>query len=142
MKPLSSLKKVGGVTSSKMNEKRLHEDLEALAKRPRPQLPPDFNSAVWSRIQSREKRSRARGQNWLRALLSALATPQWAAAGFVIALLIGWILGRMTAGPANSPAETRLAASVTGEVIDIAPFYDGQGTDHQHRDYSFDGQRR
>jgi hypothetical protein len=115
-----------------MNEKRLDEDLEALAKRPRPQLPPDFNSAVWSRIQSREERSRARGQNWLGRLISALATPQWAAAGFVIALLIGWSLGRMTTGPATSPAGTRLAASVTGEVIDMACYFDdgGSGPDH------------
>jgi hypothetical protein len=115
-----------------MNEKRLDEDLEVLAEGPRPQLPTDFNSAVWSKIRRRERRSRARGQNWLRAVLSALAMPQWAAVGFVSALLIGWILGRMTASRAASPIETRLAASVTGEVIDLACYFDvgASGPDH------------
>src|SRR5260370_16532760 len=106
-----------------MNEKRLDEDLEALPKRPQPHVPPDFNSAVWSRIQSRERRSHARGQNWLKTLLSVWARPQWAAAALVLALLIGWSLGRITTGPATGPSETRLAASVTGEAIDIACYF-------------------
>ena len=38
----------------------------------------------------------------------------------------------MTTGPATSPAGTRLAASVTGEVIDMACYFDdgGSGPDH------------
>ena len=39
---------------AKMNESRLNEDLKALSKRPRPNLPTDFNATVWSKIQSRE----------------------------------------------------------------------------------------
>ena len=34
-----------------MNESRLDEDLKALAKRPRPDLPPDFKATVWSKVQ-------------------------------------------------------------------------------------------
>jgi hypothetical protein len=115
-----------------MNEKRLDEDLEALAKRQRPQLPPDFNSAVWSKIQSRERKFPARGQNWLNALLSAWATPQWATAALVLGLLIGWSLGRITTGPATGPIETRLAASVTGEVIDMACYFDDGASGPAH----------
>ena len=39
------------VVRQKMDESRLDEDLKALAKRPRPNLPTDFNATVWSKIQ-------------------------------------------------------------------------------------------
>jgi hypothetical protein len=107
-----------------MNESRLDEDLKALANRPRPDLPGDFNATVWSKVQSRENASRSRRENWLKPLLAAVATPQWAAAGLVLAVLMGWALGRMTVSVGASPAETRLAASVTGEVIDVACYFD------------------
>src|SRR5208337_5099432 len=107
-----------------MNESRLDEDLKALSKRPRPNLPTDFNATVWSKVQSRETPSRARRENWLKALLSALGTPQWAAAGVAFGLLAGWSLGRITTSSVASPPETRLAASVTGEVIDMACYFD------------------
>ena len=115
-----------------MNESRLDEDLKALSKRPRPDLPADFNAAIWSRIQSREATARAGRGNWLKTLLSTLATPQWVAAASALALLVGWGLGRLTTGPAQSLAETRLAASVTGEVIDMACYFDdgASGPDH------------
>jgi len=115
-----------------MNESRLDEDLKGLSKRPRPDLPTDFNAGVWSRIQSREATARAGRGNWLRTLLFTLATPQWAAAASALALLVGWGLGRMTMGPTQSPLETRLAASVTGEVIDMACYFDdgASGPDH------------
>src|SRR5271166_3413939 len=115
-----------------MNESRLDEDLKALSKRPRPNLPTDFNATVWSKVQSRETPSRARRENWLKALLSALGTPQWAAAGVAFGLLAGWSLGRITTSSVASPTESRLAASVTGEVIDLACYYnDGaSGPDH------------
>src|SRR6516164_351507 len=115
-----------------MNESRLDEDLKALSKRPRPDLPTDFNAGVWSRIQSREATARAGRGNWLKTLLSTLATPQWAAAASALALLVGWGLGRITMGPTQRPPETRLAASVTGEVIDVACYFDdgGSGPDH------------
>jgi len=115
-----------------MNESRLDEDLKALSKRPRPDLPTDFNAMVWSKVQRRETASRARRENWLKALLSPLARPQWAAAALALAILAGWILGRITTGSVASPNEIRLAASVTGEVIDMACYFDHGlcGPDH------------
>jgi hypothetical protein len=107
-----------------MNESRLDEDLKALSKRPRPNLPTDFKATVWSKVQSREMPSPARRENWLKAVLSAFGTPQWAAAGVAIGLLAGWGLGRNTTSSVVNPAETRLAASVTGEVIDMACYFD------------------
>jgi hypothetical protein len=109
---------------AKMNESRLNEDLKALSKRPRPNLPTDFNAAVWSKIQSRETPSSARPENWLQAFLSAFGTPQWAAAGVAFGLLAGWSLGRITTSSIASPTESRLAATVTGEVIDMACYFD------------------
>jgi hypothetical protein len=107
-----------------MDESQLDEDLKALSKRPRPNLPTDFKSAVWSKVQSREKPSAARRESWLKALVSAVGTPQWAAAGVAFGLLAGWGLGRITTSSVANPVETRLAASVTGEVIDMACYFD------------------
>jgi hypothetical protein len=107
-----------------MDESRLDEDLKALAKRPRPNLPTDFNAMVWSKVQNRETRSPRRRESWLRALLSAFGTPQWAAAGVAFGLLAGWSLGRITTSSVTSPTESRLATSVTGEVIDMACYFD------------------
>jgi hypothetical protein len=74
---------------------------------------------------------RKRG-GWLKTFLSALAIPRWAAAALGLTLLIGWGLGRFTTTPAGSPTETRLAAAVTGEVIDMACYFDdgASGPDH------------
>src|SRR5271166_1054491 len=115
-----------------MNESRLDEDLKALAKRAQADLPTDFNATVWSKIQRRETPARAKRQNWLKALLSSLATPQWAAAALTFALLVGWSLGRITTSSVASPTETRLTASVSGEVIDMACYFDdgASGPDH------------
>src|SRR5580704_4036025 len=115
-----------------MNESRLDEDLKALAKRPQADLPTDFNATVWSKIQRRETPAHAQRQNWLKVLLSPLATPQWAAAALTFALLAGWALGRITTSSVPNTAETRLAASVTGEVIDMACYFDdgASGPDH------------
>ena len=115
-----------------MNEPRLDEDFKALSERPRPELPADFNAAVWSRIQSREAIARAGWGNPLKTLLSRLATPQWVAAATALALLVGWGLGRITSSPTPSLPETRLIASVTGEVIDMACYFDdgASGPDH------------
>jgi hypothetical protein len=99
-----------------MNESRLDKDLKALAKRPRPDLPADFNEKVWSKVQSREKRSPAKRENWLRALFSLFQSPQWAVAAFALAIFVGWM--------GTNPTETRVAASVTGEVIDMACYFD------------------
>ena len=113
---------------------RLDEDLKALSKRPRPDLPADFNARVCSKVQSRETTARARRENWLKGLLSAFPTPQWAVAGLALAIFAGWILGRITAGSVASPTETRLAASVTGEVIDLACYYDDGASGPAHAD--------
>jgi hypothetical protein len=107
-----------------MDESRLDEDLKALAKRSRPNLPTDFNAMVWSKVQNREARSAGRGESWLKALLSAFGTPQWAAVGVAFGLLAGWSLGRITTSSVTSPTESRLATSVTGEVIDVACYFD------------------
>jgi len=115
-----------------MNESRLDEDLKALAKRAQADLPTDFNATVWSKIQRRETPARAKRQNWLKALLSPLATPQWAAAALTFALLAGWALGRITTSSVPSTAETRLAASVTGEVIDMACYFDDGASGPEH----------
>ena len=114
-----------------MNESRLDEDLKSLAKRPRSSLPADFKAMVWSKVQSRERISRPGRENWFKTLFSAVATPQWAVAGLALALVAGWSLGRITIG-GSSQTETRLAATVTGEVIDMACYFaDGaRGADH------------
>jgi hypothetical protein len=49
--------------------------------------------------------------------------PTWAAAALAIAVLGGWVLGRITTSQVASPTETKLAAAVTGEVIDLACYY-------------------
>ncbi len=115
-----------------MNESRLEEDLKALAKRPGPDLPSEFNAMVWSKVQKREATSRSRRENWLKKFFSALATPQWAAVGLALAILAGWALGRITISSEASAAETRLAGSVTGEVIDLACFFDNGACGPKH----------
>lgn len=115
-----------------MNESRLEEDLKVLAKRPGPGLPSEFNAMVWSKVQKREATSRSRRENWLKKFFSALATPQWAAVGLALAILAGWALGRITISSEASAAETRLAGSVTGEVIDLACFFDNGACGPKH----------
>src|SRR6516165_6652611 len=137
MKPFSSFRQKRknelqnacySVRESNMDESRLDEDLKSLSKRPEPDLPADFNAMVWSKVQSRETVARARWENWLKTLLSPLATPRWAAAALGLVLLAGWTLGRITTGSVASPSETRLAAFVTGEVIDLACYFDDGGS--------------
>jgi hypothetical protein len=117
-----------------MNESRLDENLKALSKRPRPGLPTNFNARVWSKVQSRETALRARRKDWLKALLYSFGTPQWAAAGIVFGLLAGWSLGRITISSVASPTASKLAASVTGEVIDMACYFDDGASGPSHAD--------
>lgn len=107
-----------------MDDSRLDEDLKALAERPRPDVPADFNAAVWSKIQRREATARTGRGSWLGGFLSAWTTPQWAAAALALTLIAGWGLGRLTTGSPGSLAETRVAGTVTGEVIDVACYFD------------------
>jgi hypothetical protein len=115
-----------------MNESRLDQDLKTLATRPGPNLPSDFNAMVWSKVQMREKAFRAVRENWLQKVFSALVTPQWAAVGFALAIFTGWMLGRTTTNPGASPTETRLAGTVTGEVIDIACYFESGACGPEH----------
>jgi hypothetical protein len=115
-----------------MNESRLDKDLEALAKRPRPDMPADFNEKVWLKVQSREKRSPAKRESWLRALFSLFQSPQGAVAAFALAIFVGWMAARATAVPGMNPTETKVAASVTGEVIDMACYFDNGASGPGH----------
>jgi hypothetical protein len=115
-----------------MNESRLDKDLKALAKRPRPDLPADFNEKVWSRVQRREKGAPAKRESWLRALFALFQSRQWAVAAFASAILVGWMAARVTTIPGTNPAETRVAASVTGEVIDMACYFDNGASGPSH----------
>jgi hypothetical protein len=115
-----------------MDEPRLNEHLKALAKRPRPGLPADFNGTVWSKIQRRQTEAGPRFALWLEAFRSALRTPQAVAAVVAIALLAGWVLGRITANPSPIATETRLAGTVTGEVIDMACYFDNGASGPEH----------
>jgi hypothetical protein len=115
-----------------MDESRLDKDLRALAKGPQPDLPADFNEKVWSRVQSREKRFPAKRESWLRALFSLCRSPQWAVAAFAFAIFVGWMAARVTAVPGTNLTETRVAASVTGEVIDMACYFDNGASGPGH----------
>ena len=114
-----------------MKESRLDDDLKALSRRPRPNVPSNFNAMVWSKVQSREAKSRQRRENWFQMLLWAFPAPLWAAAVLVLGVLGGWVLGRITTGPVAS-SQTRLAASVTGEVIDLACYFDDGSSGPEH----------
>jgi hypothetical protein len=117
-----------------MDESRLDEDLKTLSRSPRPDLPADFNDAVWSKIRRREKAPLKRRENWLRALLSAFPTPQWAVIGFAIAILAGWAIERTTRSPGSPETEARFPATVTGEVIDIACYFENGSCGPKHAD--------
>jgi hypothetical protein len=115
-----------------MNDSRLDDDLKELAKRPMPEVPAHFDAAVWSKVQSREANARTGWQYRLQALLSAWATPRWAAATLALALVAGWGLGRLTSRSSEPLAGTRMAATVTGEVIDLACYFDDGGSGPAH----------
>jgi hypothetical protein len=107
-----------------MNGSGLDDDLKELAKRRRPDVPEDFNAAVWSKIRNREAKARTGWQYWLQAFLSAWLTSRWAVAALALALIAGWGLGFVTPRSLESPAGIRGAATVTGEVIDVACYFD------------------
>lgn len=120
------------VRRRKMNDSRLDEDLKALAKRPRPDAPARFNALVWSKVRRHEGASQAGWGSWLQPLLSAWATPRWAAAALALTLMAGWGLGRLTTRSPGPLAETRLAGTVTGEVIDVACYFDDRASGPAH----------
>jgi hypothetical protein len=115
-----------------MKEERLDQLLKNLAQRRQPDLPPAFNSTVWSKIENREKQALTGRRGRLGSVLAALSTPRWAAAAFLVAVLIGWGLGRIGMVPASGQQETRQIASVTGEVIDMGCYYDDGSSGPAH----------
>jgi hypothetical protein len=117
-----------------MDESRLQDDLKVLSKGPVPDLPGDFNEAVWSKIQGRKQAPRDRQENWFKALLATLPPPQWAVAGLALAIFSGWAIERMTSRPASIARETRFPGTVTGEVIDIACYYENLSCGPKHAD--------
>jgi hypothetical protein len=117
-----------------MDESRLDEDLKTLSKGPRPDLPGDFNDAVWSKIRRHENAVPERRENWFRALLSAFPTPQWAIVGLALAILAGWSIERMTRNSGSIGRESRFPGTVTGEVIDIACYFEKGSCGPKHAD--------
>ncbi|MBV9999165.1 MAG: hypothetical protein JO015_08635 [Verrucomicrobia bacterium] len=115
-----------------MDDSRLDEDLKALAKRPRPDVPAGFDARVWSKVRRREEAPRAGWGSWLQTLRWAWATPQWAAGALALALMAGWGLGRLTSRSPGQPAETRVAGTVTGEAIDVACYFDDGASGPAH----------
>jgi hypothetical protein len=49
-----------------MNESLLDEDLKALSKRPRPNLPTDFDATVWSKVRGERRRFALDGRTGVR----------------------------------------------------------------------------
>ena len=122
----------GHSNKTKMNGLRLHEHIRPLSELPLPKLPPNFSAQVWSKIDSRETAWRSEQPLWLQTLSSILGAPQWVAAALALALLVGWSLGRnATNGVAIAP-ETRMTASVTGEVIDMSCYFDDGASGPEH----------
>lgn len=115
-----------------MDDARLDEDLKALAQRPRPDAPAGFNALVWSKVRGREAAARTGWRRWLQAFFSPWQTPPWAVAALTLALMAGWGLGRLTTRSPGPLAETRAAGTVTGEVIDVACYFDDGASGPAH----------
>jgi hypothetical protein len=107
-----------------MNDLGLDDDLKELAKRRRADVPEDFNAGVWSKIRSREAKTRTGWQSWLQAFLSTWRTPRWAAAALALALIAGWGFGLLMSRSLEPLADSRGPGTVTGEVIDVACYFD------------------
>jgi hypothetical protein len=112
-----------------MNESQLDNELKKLAERTPGSLPAGFKGAVWNKI--REAKAGNSRAHWLSAIFSMLARPQWVAVACGLALLFGWALGRTT-GRGGLPKEIRMTTTITGEVVDMACYFDdgARGPDH------------
>jgi hypothetical protein len=113
-----------------MNESQLDKDLKTLSERSPGEVPSRFNRRVWAKI--RETKASGTGENWFKTLFWLLRKPEWQTVAFAITLLLGWSLGRMSIWSKSGPAETRLATTITGEVIDLACYYDDGGSGPEH----------
>jgi len=115
-----------------MNDSGLDDDLKKLAKRPRPDVPADFNALVWSKVRNREANARRGWQYWLRVFRSARPRSRWAVAALALVLIAGWGLGRLTTHSVVPLATTWVAGTVTGEVIDVACYFDDGASGPSH----------
>jgi len=113
-----------------MNESQLDKDLKTLSERAPREVPNRFNRRVWAKI--RETKASGTRENWIKTLFWLLRGPEWLAVAFAIMLFVGWSLGRMPIGSKSRPAETRLATTITGEVIDLACYYDDGASGPEH----------
>ena len=115
-----------------MNDSGLDDDLKELAKRPRPDVPADFNALVWSKVRNREANARTGWQYRLQAFRSAWPSLRWAVGALALVLIAGWGLVRLTTHSVEPPATTRVAGIVTGEVIDVACYFDDGASGPSH----------
>lgn len=111
-----------------MHQQKLDEDLKTISERsPRP-LTENFNRRVWAGIREAES-SAPRTRTWRDVLVFVLSKPQWAVAVLVVTLLLGWSAGNLLKSSGPQPSNI---ASVTGEVIDLACYYDDGATGPDH----------
>jgi hypothetical protein len=67
-----------------------------------------------------------------KAFFSAGATPRRVAAALALALIARWGLGRLTPRSLESLAGIRVAGTVTGEVVDVACYFDDAASGPSH----------
>ena len=115
-----------------MNDSGLDDDLKELAERPRPDVAADFNALVWSKVRNREANARTGWQYRLQAFRSAWPSLRWAVGALALVLIAGWGLVRLTTHSVEPPATTRVAGIVTGEVIDVACYFDDGASGPSH----------
>lgn len=107
-----------------MDESQLDQCLKTLAERPTPRLTDEFNVDVWSKIEAGERTvpKKKRFNN----LFSVVPAPLWATAAGVVIVLASWNVWLTVT------SSGRTVSTVTGEVLDLACYYDdgGSGPDH------------
>jgi hypothetical protein len=113
-----------------MNQSQLDKDLKTLSERSPWEVPNGFNGRVWAKI--RERKASDTRENWFKTLFWLLRGPEWLAVAFAVTLFAGWSFGRMSAGSISRLAETRLVTTITGEVIDLACYYDDGASGPEH----------
>ncbi len=117
-----------------MNESELEEALRRAAQQPGPPLPGDFQFRVWSKI-AREKAAPSR-TGWLNRFLGLLVRPQGALAALAAVMVVGWTAGRLSTElwthASGADAGSGKLAELTGEVIDLACYYDDGGSGPGH----------
>jgi hypothetical protein len=111
-----------------MHESQLDQCLKVLSERPAERLADDFNVAVWTRIQQADRAVPAKKR--LVDLFLGLPKPLWAAAAVAVSVLTCWnVWLTMTNSEEKAPP---LVSAVTGEVIDLACYFDDGGSGPAH----------